>query len=146
MKDFCDNLKAFAILILTLFRNGDDENKITVGEFARVHAKKFFAVAVFGVMLTMVSCGAEEKFFGVTGEEFMQRYNDNLSIFKSTSNAKLFLQLESRRRAAFEVQNWRCDFCFTADATKLFGDGTYRSARHGTRSLEFERREPRTYC
>lgn len=94
MKDFCDNLKAFAILTLTLFRNGDDENKITVGEFARVHAKKFFAVAVFGVMLTMVSCGAEEKFFGVTGEEFMQRYNDNLSIFKSTSNAKLFYSLK----------------------------------------------------
>ena len=85
MKDFADNLKAFAAFVVTLFKNGDDETTITAGEFARAHAKKFLAAATVCVMFLAVSCGANEKFFGVTGEEFMQRYNANLDMYVSAS-------------------------------------------------------------
>lgn len=103
MKDFWDNLKAFAMLIPALFRSDDDENKITAGEFVRAHAKKIFVVATVCVMFLVVSCGTEEKFFGVTGEEFMQRYNANLSIFRSTSNEKLFHSLKLDGMRQFKV-------------------------------------------
>ena len=85
MKDFADNLKAFAAFVVTLFKSGDDETTITAGEFARAHAKKFLAAATVCVMFLAVSCGANEKFFGVTGEEFMQRYNANLDMYVSAS-------------------------------------------------------------
>lgn len=55
MKNFIDNPKSFATFVIDLFKSGDDENKITAGEFARAHAKKFFAVAAVFVMLTAVS-------------------------------------------------------------------------------------------
>lgn len=87
MKDFTDNMKAFATFVIALFKSGDDEKQITAGEFARAHAKKIFAAATVCVMFLAVSCGANEKFFGVTGEEFMQRYNANLD--KYVSNADL---------------------------------------------------------
>lgn len=83
MKDFTDNLKAFATFVVALFKSGDDENQISAGEFARAHAKKFLAVALVFVMLLAVSCGNDEKFFGGTGEEFMQRYNANLDRYIS---------------------------------------------------------------
>ena len=35
MKDFADNLKAFAAFVVTLFKSGDDETTITAGEFAQ---------------------------------------------------------------------------------------------------------------
>ena len=85
MKDFADNLKAFAAFVVTLFKSGDDETTITAGEFARAHAKKFLAAATVCVMFLAVSCGTNEKFFGVTGEEFMQRYNANLDMYVSAS-------------------------------------------------------------
>ena len=85
MKDFTDNMKAFATFVIALFKSGDDENQITAGEFARAHAKKIFAAATVCVMFLAVSCGANEKFFGVTGEEFMQRYNANLEMYLSGS-------------------------------------------------------------
>ena len=55
MKDFADNLKAFATFVIALFKSDNDENQIPAGEFARAHAKKFFAVASVFVMLTAVS-------------------------------------------------------------------------------------------
>ncbi len=86
MKNFTDNLKAFAMFVLALFKSDNDENKITAGEFARAHAKKIFAVAAVFVMFLAVSRGTEEKFFGITPEEFMNRYNANIDRLVSDKN------------------------------------------------------------
>ena len=55
--------------------------------------KKFWVLAA-AIIFLATSCGTSYKVFGISPEEFMRRYNDNLSIFKSTSNAKLFYSLK----------------------------------------------------